>query len=347
MAEDDHLSDMQDSVAAAVAALKDGSPPPDEPSLPLEAEPDVVPPQSFERHRDERGRFAQRRAESLGSLSPDQEKQAAAIEIEQAVSKANDGKEHLTASSEPVDYTQAPARLSAIDRQHWKQMPPNLQRAWYDMERNTARGVEALKARHQEQIGHFEQAFAPLRQQYRSRGIQSDAHALQILSAAQQALDRDPAGSIVEMIRQAGPAVQQQIASAFGIQNRAAAPQQYYQPQQQIDPGIAQAGYEIQAFAADPRNEFFPALKDRMGQLLHAGECETLRQAYDRAFRESHFYKEMQAQQRVSAQKRAAASSLSGAPHGAAPPMRNGHIRGRNHHEDAAHDVREAINQLR
>lgn len=340
MTTEDTLADTANDVAAAVASLEAGEPVPQEDNIPLTAEPAEV-----ERIRDERGRYTkQRRAESLGSLSPEQH----AAEIEQNVAARNDRSDR--------DETGPPLRWGREARDVWAKLPPSLQRAVSSQlaadEANMQRGVEVLKQRHAEQLQHIEQAFAPLRGQYAKHGFQNDVQALTHLAQVSAQLDRDPVGVLAFLAKQYG-VVDQLLALAGQTPRQQYAPQpaQQYQPQQTPEQTaeLQAAGAEIAEFAR--ANRYFDIVRPQMAEIMMRGQAQTLEDAYQLALSQHPIYRDFERERKIEAKKRAANASLSGAPHGASPLPNGRYYRNgrapRNHHESAAEDVRAAIEQLR
>lgn len=352
-------------VAQAIAQLQDGS---TEPRRAEEAPPPVDVPSTerrqpsyneywkaqnrieetpkAERTRDQRGRFSK-------AASPED---SARADVVRSIDMLQ-GKPVAPEKTEPVvDVRQAPARLRAEDRAVWNQVPPQIQAAWHQMEADTQRGVDKLRASY----AAIDQALAPHRQSYASYGFRSDGHAVQALLAGHQALLQDPVRSIAFLYQNAPAAAQEQLRAMLAGQ----APQQYYTQQPadigaivRNEIGLAEAGREIEAFAANPDFPHFHAVRPLMSQLLQNSKCETLEEAYtaavmaDPQLRQAHFA-QLEARdannrrRSVAVKKRAAAVSMTGAPHGATAPARRSNGHARSNFDDAVGDVRDAISQL-
>lgn len=349
MAEYDH-DDTAGDVRAAMEHLASGGSVPDAPAVPLDAEVETDRPSSpsHERHRDaSTGRFAQRRAESQGV-----DESLAAARVEHAVEQRND--RQADAEQAKIDLATPPKRWGPEMRSHWQQLPPAIQRAVHTQlsadEANMAKGIENLRQTHSA-YRQLDQVISPHRQSFARAGFQNDAQAVNHLMAAHAALQSNPVEAIAFLIQQAGPHVAQQLLARAGY-GQAPQQQQYQQPpqytaqQHEQMQGLHAANAEIQEFARTAK--YFNEVRPQMAEIMQRGRAETLEDAYRLALSENPIYRDFTQRQHIEQKKRAAASSLSGAPHGAQPTKgyRNG-AAPKSHFDDAVNSVRDALNELR
>src|SRR5262249_42992157 len=130
-----------DDVRAAVAQLQNGSVAPEQPELPLEAEPDEKPVRARD---DETGRFVK---------AP---KEAADEQVKPSSRTKPEG-EALVAEQSQTASNPPPARLSKEAKAIWNSVPPSIQAEWAKMEADTTKGVEKLKSEHQQALANWQQ----------------------------------------------------------------------------------------------------------------------------------------------------------------------------------------------
>lgn len=353
MSETETIDSPSDDVRAAISQLQNPdvatAPEPEEPELPLEAEPEEKP----DRARDGRGRFIVPPKAKDTSVQPDSKPVADAapvVEQPQAAALA------------------PPARLSKEAKAIWNSVPPAIQAEWAKMEADTQKGVEKLKSEHQQALQNWQQLegiIAPRRDYYKRFGFTNDVQAINHLLTISDSLERDPAGTIAFLAQHYRVPFQ----GLNGAQPQGAQPQLQPQLQQpQVDYraaireeiGLANAASEIESFAANPAYPHFQTVRPMMSHLLQTEQAKTLEEAYERAIwadpqlrqermeqEAAEKAKEAEAQRaKLEAKKRAANASLSGAPHGATPAKRQNGSRPTNAHDDAVDDVRAAIASL-
>src|SRR5215468_383701 len=336
-----------DDVRAAVAQLQNGSVAPEQPELPLEAEPDERP----DRARDDKGRFVK---------APDgDDEQVKPSSRTKPEGEALVAEQSQTASNPP------PARLSKEAKAIWNSVPPSIQAEWAKMEADTTKGVEKLKSEHQQALANWQQlegVIAPRRDYYKRFGFQNDVQAINHLLTISDSLERDPAGTIAFLAQHYRVPFQ----GSNGAQPQALQPQPQYQPQQppidyrsaiREEIGLAQAQSEIESFAANADYPHFQTVRAMMSHLLQNGQAATLEEAYDRSIWADPELRQQRMEQMVTekvrkdeadrakleAKKKAANASLNGAPHGATPGKKQGERRASNSFDDAVDDVKAAI----
>lgn len=99
-----------------------------------------------------------------------------------------------TKASEPAAQTVAnapPAGWTAAEKAEWSKLPPAVQAAVSRRESDMTRGGQQWS----EEKRRYETAIAPVSQMARSRGVSTE-EAIQRLTSAQSALDRDPASAL-------------------------------------------------------------------------------------------------------------------------------------------------------
>jgi hypothetical protein len=359
---DDPLAD----VRAAISSLQKGAsspadapPPPDESALTpqedgsSEAALDRIA--DTDKPRDEKGRF----------VSPKVEDEAPKPEKSQEA-KAPAGQ--ATATEPQPTVAKPPASWSPAALAEWAKLPPGIQQEVLKRERDFSNGI-AQKSGELKAWKELEPIIAARRPSYQQYGFKSDAEAINHLFAFSDSYARDPAGLVAHLATVARLRPEQVFPQLFNQQQ----PQgQQQQPQQQapqppqIDAlvqeqiGMQFARLETEQFAADPKHEHFSTLRPMMAQLLQAGIATNLQDAYDRALwatpdlreklladQKSQAAIKVTEDQKARAEKakRASNASLNGAPHGVAQTRPRPHFS--NPIQDAAEDVRAAIEQLR
>lgn len=198
------------------------------------------------------------------------------------------------AQTAPEQKAKAPQSWSAADRAHWEKMPPEAQAIVARREEEAHRRITELgqEASFGKRMNEVVTPYLPI---IRSEGGTPEGAFRDLLQTAY-------------VLRTAGPeqkiALFRQIATQYGVDLSAAA-----QAAPQVDPQVqalrqelaqvrghlvgqeqaqhqqvqVQAQQVIEAFAADPKNEFYEQVKPMMGQLLVAGQATDMQDAYDKA----------------------------------------------------------------
>lgn len=237
------------------------------------------------------------------SDEPEQEANTAeedAPEAEEAVVE-KPSEDVVEEASEPVVEAEQtvlpPVALSGAIKAKWKDLPPDVQAEWKkreddihrmmtakDGELNLGRTIKQIASPYEAVIraegGTVEGAFQDLlNTAYVLRTGSPDQKAQLILSTAQQ--------FGVDLSKYVGAAQQAQDPLA-NLQREIAALKQQADPnriksQLQEDMIRDRIGSEIQAFAANPANVHFNAVKSTMGSLIAAGKAADLQEAYEMA----------------------------------------------------------------
>ncbi|AYY96930.1 hypothetical protein EGY19_05350 [Burkholderia multivorans] len=258
---------------------------------------------------------------------------------------AGDDNAAAAAAASAESKTKAPQSWNAAERAHWDKIPPEVQAVITRREEEAHRGITKLG-----QDASFGQKLREVINPY-----------LPIIRAE----GGDEAGAVRDLLqtayvlRTANPQQKlqlfQQLAGQFGVDLSAAAQgvpevnpevaalrqeltriQGYlanneHQQHQQVE---VQAQQVIDAFSADPKNEFYDEVRPLMGQLLVSGQAQTMRDAYDQACWATPSVRStlMQRQQAEAEAKRAAeakakadakrraAGSVAGSPGGGVSP---------------------------
>ncbi|UUX38879.1 hypothetical protein NTJ56_08770 [Burkholderia contaminans] len=258
---------------------------------------------------------------------------AAAVETAAAVD--DKGAASVAAESK----SKAPQSWNAADRAHWDKMPPEVQAVISRREEEAHRAITTMgqDAAFGKRITEVVSPYLPL---IRSEGGTPEGAVRDLLQTAYVLRTAQPEQKI-QLFRQ--------LASQFGVDIQAAAQdaprvdphvhqlQQELaqvrghlasQEQQQHQQVQGQAQQMIDAFAADPKNEFYETVKPLMGQLLLGGQASTMQDAYDQAcwavpsVRSTLMQRQQAAEETKRAAeakaradaKRRAAGSVSGAP---------------------------------
>lgn len=318
-----------------------------------------------ERRRDAHGRFTSKTDEPTSLTESKLTVDQAAARINKAIDAPAEKQD------QPLDPNAPPKRWPKESRALWDRLPNEIRgplaRQLHADEENLSKAFDIVNGRQQalQNYQQMDQLFAPHRQTYARYGFQNDVQALNHLLTLQTAFERDPASALQWLAQQF------RVPARFGLgqyqpqQQQAPVQPQYQDPRYQGDMraaireeiGLAAAASEIQAFQNDPRYPHFKTVRPVMSQLLQGGHAATLEDAYlaavnaDPQLRAEHQRQQAQAEARrqsssVAAKRRAASVSLSGAPNGAVAPSRYGNGQAKNHHDDAANDVRAAISQL-
>lgn len=199
-----------------------------------------------------------------------------------------------TQSTATETKAKAPQSWNAAERAHWEKIPPEVRAVIQRREEEAHRGITQLgqDASFGKKLRDVITPYLPI---IRAEGgdeagavrdLLQTAYVLRTANADQKVqLFRQLAGQFgvdlsaaAQGVPQVDPQVQalrQELAQVRGHQ---AAVQQ--QQHQQVE---VQAQQVIDAFAADPKNEFYDQVKPLMGQLLVSGQAQTMQEAYEQA----------------------------------------------------------------
>jgi hypothetical protein len=218
------------------------------------------------RVRDEQGRFAKAEAD----------KATAAPIPDQDTTKASETAPSTAQNAPPVSW-------SAEAKAEWAKLPPAIQTAVLKRETEASDGFRQKS----EEIKRYESVIQPAAQRAQQLGVGPDQFITNMI-ATEQALNRDPAGSIRWLAQQYGVDLST-LSQAPDPQQPATAPQQVLAPVydeiQQVRSQVDQisrihAEASIQDFARNPEHKFFPEVKTEMGRLLQTGVANTMDDAY-------------------------------------------------------------------
>lgn len=163
--------------------------------------------------------------------------------------------------------------------------PPEVQKALAEREAETEQGVAKLQQRYSQ----YEQLVSPIRQQLAIEGRSPEQY-LGALMAADNMLRTNPMHGIAQIARMYGVdlgAVTQQGAQPQDMGNPLQAELMRVRQEleeikaQPIKMAEAEAGQQIEQFAADPANRFFPQVRALMSSILQSGTATTLQNAYE------------------------------------------------------------------
>jgi hypothetical protein len=249
------------------------------------------------------------------------------------------------AAEKPVETAEpkakAPQSWSATERAHWDKIPPEVQAVIARREEEAHRGITTLgqDAAYGKQLKEVIAPYLPIiragggteagavRDLLQTAYILRTANAEQKIGvfrhlAGQFGVDLSVAAQGVPQVNPELQSLRQELAQIKG--HFATAEQQQHQHVQ----GQAQA--VIDAFAADPKNEFYEQVKPLMAHLLVAGQAKDMQEAYDMACHanpdvrstiltrqqaDAEAKRAAEAKARADA-KRKAAGSISGSPAG-------------------------------
>ena len=217
--------------------------------------------------RDERGRFASRQQDTAAETPV----------VEKAGQPVSDAAQ------------EAPAGWSDEAKGQWATLSPVMRDL---IARQDKEHAEALRSRDEESKGlnPIREVLEPYRQKHAMAGV-SDAEAVRRLLTAQEMLERDFDKAWPELVRAFGrdPAQVAQAMLGSQVQNGAAQFQTVHDPRvDRIEADLAARDRQatmsqIDAFAKDPANPHFDAVRVTMGNLIAASPDMTLREAYDKA----------------------------------------------------------------
>jgi len=202
--------------------------------------------------------------------------------------------ETQTATTPAETKSKAPQSWSAADRAHWDKIPAEVQAVIARREEEAHRGITTMgqEASFGRKINEIVTPYLPIIRaeggtpEGAVRDLLQTAYVLRTANTEQKtALFRQIATQYgVDLTAVAQPAAEvnpelqalrQELAQVKGY--LASGEQQQHQQVQ------AQAQQVIEAFAADPKNEFYEQVKPLMGQLLVSGQASTMQDAYERA----------------------------------------------------------------
>lgn len=208
-------------------------------------------------------------------------------------------------AGEPVEDDVAPRALSAVAREEWKNTPEAVRKDIVKREADFERGIAKYRdgAQRAEQM---DGALAPFQQFFAMNGnnpAQTVQGVLQTASILQMGSPQQKADMVANMIKQFGvdiAALDNALVGGQPQQPAAMTPdqvqelvrqqmaqqqQQYYQQQQATTQQEVEA--ELNAFANDPKNEFYsevaPLMFDLVQGAANRGQALSLEQAYDQA----------------------------------------------------------------
>lgn len=262
-----------------------------------------------DRARDEKGKFATKSKTKEVAQNPASSKTAAVAEGSVGVPPVVDASQ-LSAPVVAAEVLKAPQGLTPLEREVFAKAPPEIQKALARLDQSARQALmESAPAKKLE--AEFRQAVAPHEQMLRESGFNNPMDAVQsafgtirqLRSGSPHEVAQTLAG-LAHMygVKRFGPGFVEQFAGVFD-----AGPQQQQQ-QAQMDPRTiaaqvrqevmqdfqnqrqqanqARIAQELQAFEADPANEFFHDLVPLMTAIIQASPPDkrpTVKEAYDRA----------------------------------------------------------------
>lgn len=190
--------------------------------------------------------------------------------------------------------SKAPQSWSATDRALWDKIPPDVQAVIARREEESHKGITALgqDAALGKKINDVMNPYMPM---IRAEGgdavgavrdLLQTAYVLRTASAEQKVgLFRQLAGQFGVDLAAAAQGVQQESPEVQSLRQELAQLRGHVvtNQQQQHQQVQGQAQAIIDAFAADPKNEFYDQVKTPMGHLLVSGQASTMQEAYDSA----------------------------------------------------------------
>lgn len=257
-----------------------------------------------------------------------------------------------SAGDPPARTIAPPPSWSAAAKADFDKLPQHIQNEVLKREADIERGKAQWDQKAQ-RLNRLDAVLQPRSERFRLSGI-DEATALQALFAAQDYLERDPAGGLTYLARQYGidPSA---LARQSGRQPQTGArPDPHFQAlarevetlkgalaqQQRRAQDAERSGYldHVHAFASDPANLYFENVRERMSRLLKAGTARDLPEAYQQAVwadpdirpillrqQEERYRAEAQDAARAkAAQARHASGSVTGSPAPGLAPGRAG-----------------------
>ncbi len=258
---------------------------------------------------------------------------------------------------ESESYGEPPASWNAEARELWKDLPKKARDYIQLREQQVAQGLEKHR-QNAERAKSMDRSLAPYQQLFAMNGGAKPVieGLLQTGASLQMGSPMQQAQTVANIIKRFGVDVQtldsllvgeeapEQVRNQDQIQQavqQALTPyqqqmQQFQMAQQQAAQQTEhQAQTELQQFANDPNNKFFPQVRNRMADLFDLaeqnGERLTLQEAYDRACYMDPTLRQQLIQQQSSSnlgRKRKAAASVAGSPRGTSAPAQPEDIRG-------------------
>ena len=264
---------LREQIAAAMADGADGAPgrSDDEPS------------------RDEQGRFA-----TVGEgTNPPAARTATTTEP-----KTPGPADEPSDGAEPRRTISPPPSWSAAAKADFEKLPEHIRQEVLKREADIERG-KAQWDQKANRLNRLDAVLQPRTERFRLAGI-DEAQALQALFAAQDYLERDPAGGLSYLARQYGVDPRALAPPGGGRQPQAGAQPSPHltalaQEVQTLKGALAQQQRraeqaqrservnQVRAFATDPANLYFENVRERMAGLLKAGTAKDLPDAYQQA----------------------------------------------------------------
>ncbi|MCF1367315.1 hypothetical protein LH704_11675 [Burkholderia cenocepacia] len=211
-----------------------------------------------------------------------------------AAAAGDDGAAAVAAAAAAESKSKPPQSWNAAERAHWEKIPAEVQAVITRREEEAHRGITKLgqDAAYGQKLRDVISPYLPI---IRAEGGDEAGAVRDLLQTAYVLRTANPEQK-VQLFRQ--------LAGQFGVDLSAAA-----QGVREVDPELAALRQEltqvrgylanteqqqhqqieasaqqmIDAFAADPKNEFYEQVKPLMGQLLVAGQAQTMQDAYDQA----------------------------------------------------------------
>ena len=259
---------LRDEISAAIEADASIA---DAPTL------DAPEPVATDRARDEHGRFS--KASDTAPDSP-----------EPIAPKAGD---------EPAETRTIapPASWSATAKAQFQALDPVIQREVLKREKDIETG-KAQWDQKGERLNRLDTVLAPRRERFQLAGF-DEVRAIEALFAAQDFLERDPAGGLTYLARQYGvdlgrlaggaqgqaaseppmhPALRQLAGEVNSLKGALA--QQQSAAEQAVQSRFLS---EVEAFSTDPSNPYVDNVREDMIALLQSGRAASLKDAYDKA----------------------------------------------------------------
>lgn len=255
------------------------SEPAERPATEAQAEPEKP---AADRPRGPDGKFVAK--EAVETPTPDKTETPPAAEAKPAA-PAEAGKPPAPETQQPEKVLIPKTWQNDARRGVFIKAPPEVQKALAEREAEMENGVAKLQQRYQA----YEQLVGPIRQQLAVEGSSPERYFGALMAAD-------------SMLRQNGAEGIRQIARMYGVDlaSLGAPPGQAQEPshplqaevmtlRQQLDEMRAQpvkmaeaeAGQQIDAFAADPANVYFPQVRALMSSILSNGAATTLKDAYE------------------------------------------------------------------
>lgn len=215
--------------------------------------------------------------------------------LELSEDKAEIGKKAVSDKTTEVKEIPAPAAWKSETKQKWNTIPPDIQQEILRREEEVHKGFTRLDE--ERQLGkQIKETLTPYMATIRAEGGTPITAVAELLNTAHVLRTGDPMTKARAV---------QQVINQFGIDMRLVAPQQgqpqnseftalqqklaqieherQQEKQLQAQQQSAKVQSEIEAFAADPVNEFFPQVKAVMASMLRDGHSTDLKEAYEAA----------------------------------------------------------------